>query len=167
MQQRISKLNQNRIWGRSSSINNILLEPFSQSESIYSSELIFTAIVRFCSLENIPLELIIIHEIYFVKMQVPRYKIHTFTDHIILSMPETIEHRIIRSKSIHLDSIRDKTSELSMETINTEGNERTAYLLPENFYKPAPDEIRPYQATILPELLFGLVQTVNCSRRRL
>lgn len=101
-------------------------------------------------------------------LQVPKHKTYKFADHTIESMPETIEHRIIRSKSLNEDVVRtEDSSELSVETISAAGKEKTAYLLPEHFHIPQPPQTRPYQPTKMPDFLFGIAPKVQCSRRRL
>lgn len=102
-----------------------------------------------------------------IPMQIPKHKVYTFTDHIIESMPETIEHRIIRSKSINTDLVKTEPSELDVTKIDSPESEKTTILLPEHFHIPGPMQVRQFQATILPEFLYGLSPKVNCSRRKL
>lgn len=83
-------------------------------------------------------------------------------------MPETIEHRIIRSKAINIDLVKNEPiSEIDVEKINSQGKEQNAILLPEYFHIPGPAQCREYQPTILPNFLNELTPKVKCSRRKL
>lgn len=88
--------------------------------------------------------------------------IFTFTEHIIHSMAETIEHRIIRSKSNKpvkseplIEEIGENTSKLN-----------DCNLLPERYYIPRPPRHLTCESTSLPEFITSYSPKVQSTRRQ-
>lgn len=76
-------------------------------------------------------------------------------------MAETIEHRIIRSKSVKLVKSEPLITEIREKV--TELNEHN--LLPEHHYIPRPPRHLFYEATSLPEFITGSLPKVQSTRR--
>lgn len=81
-------------------------------------------------------------------------------------MPETIEHRIIRSKSINIDLVKTEPSDIDDTITSSKSTDKNVVLLPEHFHLPGATYYRQYQPTKLPEFLYGLSPKVQCSRRK-
>lgn len=75
-------------------------------------------------------------------------------------MAETIEHRIIRSKSVKSKKSQPLITEIGNKV--TELNERN--LLPEHHYIPRPPRHLLYEPTSLPEFITGALPKVQSTR---
>lgn len=74
-------------------------------------------------------------------------------------MPETVEHRIIRSKS-------GSTIPLIQEISESMSREETPNLAPEQHYIPRPPRHFKCEPTTLPTFLTGLTAKVQSTRRQ-
>lgn len=95
-------------------------------------------------------------------LQVSEHPFFTFTEHIIHSIAETIEHRIIRSKRVN-----PVQSEALIEDITGKhASKSEAHLLPEHHYIPRPPRHLPCEPTSLPDFIYGLTPKVQSTRRK-
>lgn len=76
-------------------------------------------------------------------------------------MAETIEHRIIRSKSANFLKSEPLITEIGVNVTNL--NERN--LLPEHHYIPRPPRHLLCEPTSLPEFITGVLPKVQSTRR--
>lgn len=96
---------------------------------------------------------------------------YEFTDVAICSMPETLEHRMIRSKAADplAEDVLDIKDELDLELLPPGGSgaKTTAIkaLLAEHQHKPRPRRSFACQATSLPSFLYCIGQKVTCNGR--
>lgn len=107
--------------------------------------------------------------IRFYILQVSKYPIYTFTEHIIHSMAETMEHRIIRSKHsenntlIKEEPLIDEIEEGSPTPVKT----KHISLVHEHYHIPRPPRHIYDQPTVLPRFLYGSGPKVQSNKRRL
>lgn len=89
----------------------------------------------------------------------------SWSEHVIHSMAETMEHRVIRSKAKQLKSEQPLIEELQpseRSPVTTGGN-----LLNEHYHIPRPPRYLPCEASSLPTFLYGLGPKVQCNTRKM
>lgn len=103
-------------------------------------------------------------DLLFTK-HVSKRPFYSWTEHVINSMTETMEHRIIRSKTKQIKIERPLIEELqsSDAPIVTEGGN----LLNEHHHIARPARRLPCEASSLPTFLFGLGPRVQCNTRKM
>ncbi|XP_055326656.1 chromatin-remodeling ATPase INO80 isoform X2 [Sitodiplosis mosellana] len=127
------------------------------NQNIPSKYLLLTASVSLAIVSLIESE----HSLIFTRW-VSAHPFFTFTEHIIHSMAETIEHRIIRSKS-H----KKMKSEPLIEEINEKVSKKEdCNILPEHHYIPRPPRHLICEPTALPAFVADLAPKVQSTRRK-
>lgn len=87
---------------------------------------------------------------------------YSWSEHVIHSMAETMEHRVIRSKAKKLTSEKPLIEELQSTATGGGGN-----LLNEHYHIPRPPRHLPCEASSLPTFVYGLGTKVQCNTRKM
>lgn len=106
-----------------------------------------------------------IKELLFTKWA-SQYPFYTFAEPTYYSMAETMEHRVIRSKSkaIDIQPISDEITE-NVTNIDTKSKCNSDLLL-EHHHIPRPPRHLHCKASTLPSFLHGFVPKVQCNSRK-
>lgn len=104
-------------------------------------------------------------DLLFTK-HVSKRPFYSWSEHVIHSMSETMEHRIVRSKSKQMNSEQPLIEELQssdrLQPAASGGN-----LLNEHHHIPRPPRHLPCEASSLPTFLYGLGPKVQCNTRKM
>lgn len=166
----LQKLYNTQLWRNTVPTSGLLLLPTVDIDRINYSTLEHLTFTYRVKHQNFEIKYPPYHLFHSSLFKVSKHPVYTFTEHVIDSMAETMEHRIIRSKHhtnqtpIKQEALIDEIQEIKSSPVKT----RNISILHEHYHIPRPPRHLHCQPTILPRFLYGFTTSkVQCNKRKL